>query len=74
MYAITFIYTKKSRYMIICLLIEALLILLCRLVVCNLYPFVKTISKEGVTVPDAVENIDIGKYVATRNFYYPDED
>jgi len=29
--------------------------------VCNLYPFVKTIAKEGVTVPDAVEQIDIGK-------------
>lgn len=39
---------------------------LVRLVVCNLYPFVKTISKEGVTVPDAVENIDIGGVTLLR--------
>jgi phosphoribosylaminoimidazolecarboxamide formyltransferase/IMP cyclohydrolase len=32
-----------------------------KVVVCNLYPFVKTVSKEGVTIPEAVENIDIGK-------------
>lgn len=32
-----------------------------RVVVCNLYPFVKTISKPGVTVEDAVEQIDIGE-------------
>ena len=31
-----------------------------RVVACNLYPFVKTVSKEGVTVADAVEQIDIG--------------
>jgi phosphoribosylaminoimidazolecarboxamide formyltransferase/IMP cyclohydrolase len=31
-----------------------------KVVVCNLYPFVKTVSKEGVSIPDAVENIDIG--------------
>lgn len=30
------------------------------LVVVNLYPFAQTIAKEGVTVPEAVENIDIG--------------
>lgn len=30
------------------------------LVVVNLYPFAKTIAKEGVTVADAVEQIDIG--------------
>lgn len=31
-----------------------------RIVVCNLYPFVHTVSKPDVTVPEAVENIDIG--------------
>lgn len=30
------------------------------LVAVNLYPFVKTVSREGVTVEEAVENIDIG--------------
>ncbi len=30
------------------------------LVAVNLYPFVQTISKEGVTLADALENIDIG--------------
>ena len=30
------------------------------LVVVNLYPFVETISKAGVTLDDALENIDIG--------------
>ena len=30
------------------------------LVVVNLYPFVETISKPGVTIDDALENIDIG--------------
>ncbi|MFA7163985.1 MAG: bifunctional phosphoribosylaminoimidazolecarboxamide formyltransferase/IMP cyclohydrolase, partial [Eubacteriales bacterium] len=30
------------------------------LVCVNLYPFVKTIEKEGVTMEDAIENIDIG--------------
>ena len=29
-------------------------------VVVNLYPFVETVSKEGVTLDDALENIDIG--------------
>ena len=33
-----------------------------RVVVCNLYPFVNTVAKPGVTVEDAVENIDIGEY------------
>ena len=36
-----------------------------RFVVCNLYPFVKTVAKEGATVDHAVENIDIGKNYAT---------
>jgi phosphoribosylaminoimidazolecarboxamide formyltransferase/IMP cyclohydrolase len=31
-----------------------------RVVVCNLYPFVDTVAKLGVTISDAVENIDIG--------------
>ena len=30
-------------------------------VVCNLYPFKDTISKDGVSVTEAVEQIDIGK-------------
>lgn len=37
-----------------------------RFVVCNLYPFVKTVSKEGVSVDDAVENIDIGGVTLLR--------
>nr|XP_023013134.1 bifunctional purine biosynthesis protein PURH-like [Leptinotarsa decemlineata] len=37
-----------------------------RLVVCNLYPFVETVSKENVTVDDAVENIDIGGVTLLR--------
>ena len=32
------------------------------MVVCNLYPFEDTISKDGVSVPEAVEQIDIGRY------------
>ncbi|CAG7733420.1 unnamed protein product [Allacma fusca] len=39
---------------------------LIQVVVCNLYPFVKTISKEGVTIPEAVENIDIGGVTLLR--------
>lgn len=35
-------------------------------VVCNLYPFVKTISQEGVTTEAAVENIDIGGVTLLR--------
>lgn len=30
------------------------------LVVCNLYPFAETIAKDGVTIPEAIEQIDIG--------------
>lgn len=30
------------------------------LVVCNLYPFEKVTAKEGITIEDAIENIDIG--------------
>ncbi|KAJ3200835.1 bifunctional phosphoribosylaminoimidazolecarboxamide formyltransferase/IMP cyclohydrolase, partial [Dinochytrium kinnereticum] len=36
------------------------------LVVCNLYPFSKTISKEGVTIPEAVEEVDIGGVTLLR--------
>lgn len=36
------------------------------LVVCNLYPFVNTISKPNVTLEDAVENIDIGGVTLLR--------
>lgn len=31
-----------------------------QVVVCNLYPFQQTIAKPDVTIPDAIENIDIG--------------
>lgn len=31
------------------------------IVVCNLYPFKETIAKPDVTIPQAVEEIDIGK-------------
>lgn len=37
-----------------------------RVVVCNLYPFVETVSKPNVTVEDAVENIDIGGVTLLR--------
>nr|XP_022919396.1 bifunctional purine biosynthesis protein PURH [Onthophagus taurus] len=37
-----------------------------RMVVCNLYPFVETVSKPEVKVPDAVENIDIGGVTLLR--------
>ncbi|KAM9765994.1 bifunctional purine biosynthesis protein ATIC [Menidia menidia] len=39
---------------------------LVRLVVCNLYPFVKTVSDPGVAVEDAVEQIDIGGVTLLR--------
>lgn len=37
-----------------------------RVVVCNLYPFVKTVSAPGVTVAEAVEQIDIGGVTLLR--------
>lgn len=37
-----------------------------RIVVCNLYPFVETVSKPNVTEADAVENIDIGGVTLLR--------
>uniref|UniRef100_A0A4W6CN29 Bifunctional purine biosynthesis protein ATIC n=1 Tax=Lates calcarifer TaxID=8187 RepID=A0A4W6CN29_LATCA len=39
---------------------------LVRVVVCNLYPFVKTVSNPNVTVEDAVEQIDIGGVTLLR--------
>lgn len=39
---------------------------LVRVVVCNLYPFVKTVSNPAVTVEDAVEQIDIGGVTLLR--------
>lgn len=39
---------------------------LVRVAVCNLYPFVKTVSSPGVTVEDAVEQIDIGGVTLLR--------
>ncbi|CAG8481766.1 8107_t:CDS:10 [Ambispora leptoticha] len=35
-------------------------------VICNLYPFKETINKEGITVQDAVEEIDIGGVTLLR--------
>lgn len=35
-------------------------------VVCNLYPFVKTVSQPDVKVDDAIENIDIGGVTLLR--------
>ncbi|KAL4635799.1 bifunctional purine biosynthesis protein PURH [Arapaima gigas] len=39
---------------------------LVRVVVCNLYPFVKTVSSPNVTVEDAMEQIDIGGVTLLR--------
>ena len=41
------------------------------MVVCNLYPFEDTIAKEGVTVPDAVEQIDIGELENELYLFFP---
>ncbi|KAJ2618985.1 bifunctional phosphoribosylaminoimidazolecarboxamide formyltransferase/IMP cyclohydrolase [Coemansia sp. RSA 1358] len=35
-------------------------------VVCNLYPFKMTVAREGVTIPEAVEEIDIGGVTLLR--------
>lgn len=44
------------------------------MVVCNLYPFQETVSKAGVTLQDAVEQIDIGGVAllraAAKNFFH----
>lgn len=37
-----------------------------QIVVCNLYPFSETIAKSNVTLPDAIENIDIGGVTLLR--------
>lgn len=42
-------------------------------VVCNLYPFQSTVAKEGVTIPEAVEEIDIGKYIYIYTYCYYDD-
>ncbi|XP_043495220.1 bifunctional purine biosynthesis protein ATIC [Polistes fuscatus] len=36
------------------------------IVICNLYPFIKTVSKPDVKIEDAVENIDIGGVTLLR--------
>src|SRR6185503_16020106 len=36
------------------------------LVVCNLYPFKETVAKEGVTIDEAIEQIDIGGVALIR--------
>lgn len=46
--------------------LEKLGLRLIRVVVCNLYPFVKTVATPSVTVPDAVEQIDIGGVTLLR--------
>lgn len=44
------------------------------LVVCNLYPFQETVARRGVTLQDAVEQIDIGGVTllraAAKNFFH----
>uniref|UniRef100_A0A2K5IDR7 Bifunctional purine biosynthesis protein ATIC n=1 Tax=Colobus angolensis palliatus TaxID=336983 RepID=A0A2K5IDR7_COLAP len=40
---------------------------LIRVVACNLYPFVKTVASPGVTVEEAVEQIDIGNHHIALN-------
>src|SRR5258708_23313857 len=37
------------------------------MVVCNLYPFRETIAKEGATLEDAIEQIDIGGVMRSRS-------
>lgn len=43
------------------------------MVVCNLYPFQETVAKQGVTLQDAIEKIDIGGVTliraAAKNFF-----
>ena len=44
------------------------------MVVCNLYPFQKTVANKGVTLQDAIEQIDIGGVTllraAAKNFFH----
>ena len=35
-----------------------------RIVVCNLYPFQDAVSKENANLADAIENIDIGRFLS----------
>ena len=42
------------------------IVIIYRLVVCNLYPFTKTISAQDATLDKAVENIDIGGVTLLR--------
>jgi phosphoribosylaminoimidazolecarboxamide formyltransferase/IMP cyclohydrolase len=37
-----------------------------RLVVCNLYPFAETVARDGISVDDAVEQVDIGGVTLLR--------
>lgn len=55
---ITFDNTYHSFWWLICIFFHNFK----RVVACNLYPFVKTVSNPSVTVDDAVEQIDIGTY------------
>jgi phosphoribosylaminoimidazolecarboxamide formyltransferase / IMP cyclohydrolase len=45
-----------------------------KMVICNLYPFQETIGRPGVTLQDAIEQIDIGGVTllraAAKNFFY----
>jgi phosphoribosylaminoimidazolecarboxamide formyltransferase/IMP cyclohydrolase len=37
--------------------------------VCNLYPFKETVAKEGISITEAVEEIDIGEIYCSRLLY-----
>jgi len=39
------------------------------IVACNLYPFKETVAKEGVTIAEAVEEIDIGMFRIEESFF-----
>lgn len=43
-----------------------------RIVVNNLYPFVKTVADPSVLVEKAVEQIDIGRYLLSYSFISSD--
>lgn len=43
------------------------------IVVCNLYPFEETIKKPGVTLEEAIEQVDIGGVVRTSSHQSPTE-
>lgn len=48
------------------ILLHKVMFLARQVVVCNLYPFVETVSKEDVCTADAVEEIDIGGVALLR--------